>query len=155
MSDQEPSDEVDTVAYAVSFSEAAKLLADTEWTDNHPLIVPFYMLIGFALENGLKAALEYRAVDKSLKWFHSHDLCRLRELAQDQGLNLGADADAFIEQVSPHHKEHHFRYPQKAEIAHLLNPRPAASLTNAILITVFEGTSNNDVLCASRTGVAG
>jgi hypothetical protein len=28
-----PSDEIDTIAYAVSFMEAAKRLADTEWED--------------------------------------------------------------------------------------------------------------------------
>jgi hypothetical protein len=39
-------------------------------------VVPFYALVGFALENGLKAALEHRAVDRSLNWFHSHDLLR-------------------------------------------------------------------------------
>ena len=58
-----PSDEIDTIAYAVSFMEAAKLLADTEWEDNHPLIVPFYMLIGFSLENALKAVLEFNGSD--------------------------------------------------------------------------------------------
>ena len=48
-----PSDEIDTVAYAVSFMKAAKCLAEgeEEWEDNHLLIVPFYMLIGFSLEN--------------------------------------------------------------------------------------------------------
>jgi hypothetical protein len=79
------SDEVDTIAYAVSFLKGAERLADTEWDGNHPLVVPFYALVGFALENGLKAALEHRAVDRSLKWLHSHDL---------QGLFLPPNADA-------------------------------------------------------------
>ena len=37
-----PSDEIDTVAYAVSFMKAAKRLAEgeEEWEDNHSLIVP-------------------------------------------------------------------------------------------------------------------
>ena len=55
-----PSDEIDTIAYAVSFLEAARLVAgDKKFADHAPMVVPFYMLIGFALENGLKAALEY------------------------------------------------------------------------------------------------
>jgi hypothetical protein len=48
------SDETDTIAYAVSFSEAADLVArSVDWRDNHGLVVPFFALIGFALENGL------------------------------------------------------------------------------------------------------
>jgi len=60
-----PSDEIDTVAYAVSFMKAAKRLAEgkEEWEDNHSLIVPFYMLIGFSLENALKAILEFNGSD--------------------------------------------------------------------------------------------
>jgi hypothetical protein len=76
--DDRPSDEIDTMAYAVSFLAAAERLAEADWTDNHPRVVPFYALVGFALENGLKAVLEYRAVDRSLNWFHSHDLQKLR-----------------------------------------------------------------------------
>ena len=84
-----PSDEIDTVAYAVSFMKAAKRLAETEeeWEDNHSLIVPFYMLIGFSLENALKAVLEFNGSDPGTKWSHSHDLQRLRLLAEHHGGN--------------------------------------------------------------------
>ena len=51
--DDRPSDEIDTMAYAVSFLAAAERLAETDWTDNHPLVVPFYALVGFVVENGL------------------------------------------------------------------------------------------------------
>jgi hypothetical protein len=57
MIEDRPSDEIDTMAHAVSFLAAAERLADTDWTDNHPLVVPFYALVGFALENGLKSCL--------------------------------------------------------------------------------------------------
>jgi len=68
-----------TVAYAVSFMKAAKRLAEgEEWEDNHSLIVPFYMLIGFSLENALKAVLEFNGSDPGTKWSHSHDLQKLR-----------------------------------------------------------------------------
>ena len=66
---KKPSDEMDTIAYAVSFMEASKKLAETEWEDNHPLIVPFYLLIGFSLENALKAVLEFNASNKSTNGF--------------------------------------------------------------------------------------
>ena len=64
---KKPSDEMDTIAYAVSFMEASKKLAETEWEDNHPLIVPFYLLIGFSLENALKAVLEFNAQVGSIR----------------------------------------------------------------------------------------
>src|SRR5258705_10885678 len=84
------------------------------------LVVPFYALVGFALENGLKAALEHRAVDRSLNWFHSHDLQKLRDLARQEGLYLLPKLDALIDDLAVHHKEHHFRYPQKARSADLM-----------------------------------
>ena len=92
-----PSDEMDTIAYAASFLGAAERLAETEWTDNHTLIVPFYMLIGFSLENGLKAVLEFSGTDRSLNWFHSHDLTKLRQLAEGKGLTLDQDQAMFID----------------------------------------------------------
>ena len=134
---KKPSDEMDTIAYAVSFMEASKKLAETEWEDNHPLIVPFYLLIGFSLENALKAVLEFNASNKSTNWFHSHDLRKLREIAETHGFRLGPDLREFIDHLSPLHKDHHFRYPQKAEIAHLMKPSPAALLTEQLLTNAF------------------
>ena len=64
---QEPSDEIDTLAYAVSYLEAAKLLATQKMGDSHTLIVPFYALIGFSLENGLKALLEHGKFHRVVK----------------------------------------------------------------------------------------
>ena len=93
-----PSDEIDTIAYAVSFSEAAGLIArSVNWTDNHG-----HALIGFALENGLKAVLEHRKVDRSLKWFHSHDLKHLRKLTRQAGFHLLPKMDALVDDMSPH-----------------------------------------------------
>jgi hypothetical protein len=90
------------------------------------------------LENGLKAALEHRAVDRSLKWFHSHDLQMLRDLTRKEGLFLLPNADALIDELSIHHKEHHFRYPQKARRSELTKPSTAVILTDAILRMVFD-----------------
>jgi hypothetical protein len=136
--DDRASDEVDTMAYAVSFLQAAERLADTEWEGNHAFVVPFYALIGFALENGLKAALEHRAVDRSLKWSHSHDLQKLRDLTRKEGLYLVPNADALIDSLAVHHKEHHFRYPQKARQVELTKPSTVVILTDAVLRMVFD-----------------
>ena len=129
-----PSDEIETVAYAVSFMKAAKCLAEgEEWEDNHSLIVPFYMLIGFSLENALKAVLEFNGSDPGTKWSHSHDLQKLRLLAEHHDFVLSDDLREFVDHLSPLHKDHHFRYPQKAEAAHLLKPIAATELTESYL----------------------
>jgi len=95
------------------------------------------MLIGFAIENGLKATLEFKGVDRSLNWFHSHDLTKLREMTQKEGLSLDKDQVTFIDELSPMHKEHHFRYPQKAATAVLVKPESAAAITDLILQSAF------------------
>jgi hypothetical protein len=134
-----PSDEIDTVAYAVSFMEAAKVLAeqDKEWEDNHSLIVPFYMLIGFSLENALKAVLEFNGADPTTKWSHSHDLQKLRLWAEQHDFAVSDDLRNFIDHLSPLHRDHHFRYPQKAETARLLKPIAATELTERLLVKAF------------------
>jgi hypothetical protein len=90
------------------------------------------------LENGLKAVLEHRKVDRSLKWFHSHDLIYLRELTREEGLWLLPNMDALIEHMAPHHHEHHFRCPQKAKTAELAMPPTVAVLTDGMLRMVFD-----------------
>ena len=132
------SDEIDTIAYAVSYYEAAQLIADsTDWADNNGLIVPFFALIGFSLENGLKAVLEFRKVDQSIKWTHSHCLTKLRDLARGQGLSIAPHVDDLIEQLAVPHFEHHFRYPQKATTLSLMKPPSVAAVTNDLLKAVF------------------
>lgn len=100
--------------------------------------MPFYALIGFALENGLNAALEHHAVDRSLKWFQSHDLQMLRDLAKQESLCFKPNANALIDDLAVHHKEHHFRYPQKARSAELMKPASVVILADAVLRTAFD-----------------
>jgi hypothetical protein len=139
MVEHDKSTEIDTIAYAVSYSEAAGLVArSTDWENNQGMIVPFFGLIGFALENGLKAVLEYRSVDRSLKWFHSHDLNQLRDLTRKEGLWLLPNMDALIEHLAPYHVEHHFRYPQKARTAELAMPPTVVAVTDGTLRMIFD-----------------
>lgn len=139
MDQQRSSDEIDTIAYAVSYLQAAELISkSTNWADNHGLIVPFFALIGFSLENGLKAVLEHRKVDRSLNWFHSHDLLKLRDLVHAEGLLFLPNVEDLIEAMAVHHKEHHFRYPQKARTSELKNPPAVSILTDAALRMVFD-----------------
>ena len=133
-----PSDETDTIAYAVSFLVAAKRLSGPRWEDNHPLVVPFYMLVGFCLENGFKAVLEFHQTDRNLKWHNSHNLTHLRLLCAERCLFLDPQQIDFVDGLSPKHAEHHCRYPQKAGIAHLLQPGIAIWVTNMILRSAFQ-----------------
>jgi hypothetical protein len=136
---QKPKDEMFTLAYAKSFLEAAKVLTTQIEGDNHVLIVPFYALIGFSLENGLKALLEHGEVSPRNKWFHSHDLTALRKLVEDElGLELKDESRQFIDHLSKPHREHHFRYPQKADRIELRNPAVAVDITDRILLSVFK-----------------
>lgn len=145
--DATPSDETHTIAYAVSFLIAARRLSGPEWENNHPLVVPFYMLIGFSIENGLKAVLEYHQEDRRQKWANSHDLTHLRVLCAERCLFLDPAQIDFIDGLSPMHLEHHFRYPQKAGVAMLLQPGIVCWMTNMILRTAFRkigGTARLD-----------
>jgi hypothetical protein len=134
-----PSDETDTIAYAVSYLIAAEVIGRNEesWTDNHTLIVPFYALIGFALENCLKSVLEFRKVNPTSKWFHSHDLTGLRKLAEEAGFRMANDEAGFIDGISVAHQEHHFRYPQKAGRIELAGVERALALTDGLLKRAF------------------
>jgi hypothetical protein len=117
---------------------AAKRLSGPQWADNHPLVVPFYMLICFCLENGFKSVLEFHQTDRKLKWHNSHNLTQLRILCAERCLFLDPQQISFVDGLSPLHQEFHFRYPQKAGIALLLQPGVAISVTEAILRSAFQ-----------------
>ena len=62
---------------------------------------------------------------------------KLRQLAEGEGLTLDQDQIRFIDELSPMHKQHHFRYPQKAAIAVLMKPPSAVIMTDMILRSAF------------------
>ncbi len=132
-----PSDEINTIAYAVSFLRAATKLSGPRWEDNNPLVIPFYMLIGFSIENGFKAILEQRNAERSLGWKNSHDLALLRQLCADRMVFLDPIQIELVDRLSPMHKEHHFRYPQKAGVVELDQPFVAIRITDRILRCAF------------------
>jgi hypothetical protein len=136
---KKPSDEIDTIAYSVSYLQAAKILAERGIEDNGSLIVPFYALIGFSLENGLKAVLEFLKVEPRSDWFYSHDLTALRKCVEAKAEVEFSDVAAeFIDHLSTPHREHHFRYPQKATQMALNKPPAAIEMTERLLISIFE-----------------
>jgi hypothetical protein len=64
-------------------------------------------------------------------------LQKLRLLAEHYDFVLSDDLREFVDHLSPLHKDHHFRYLQKAETAHLLNPIAATKLTERLLVGAF------------------
>jgi hypothetical protein len=85
-------DPEDRLAYAVSLMRgAAMIAAAAHGRAGRQHIHPFFLLIGFALENGLKAHLQHAGVDKAEKIDRpplAHDLNGLLALAVASGLAL-------------------------------------------------------------------
>lgn len=113
-----PQDPEDRLAYAVSLMEGgAAIAAAHHRSTRRPHILPFFLLIGFALENGLKAYLQYAGVDKTKKIDRpplAHNLNQLLELAVDAGLILSPNSIKVIDSLSEYHLQHQFRYPKNS-----------------------------------------
>jgi hypothetical protein len=135
----QPSDEVHAMAYALSLFEAAKILAERIPVGRRPGVsLSFYLLIGLSIENALKAVLQFKKPVTKEEWKHSYDLILLRILAGGQGFVVKPETAISIDELSPLHRKHQFRYPDKAGYARLLNARPAAELTDGMLRDVYE-----------------
>lgn len=138
-----PPDSEDRLAYAVSLMQGAAAIAATaHGQTGRRHILPFFLLICFALENGLKAYLEYRGVDKQQKIDRpplAHDLNRLCKLATTAGLNLHANSIKLIDSLRDSHLEHHFRYPKKAGTVEVYSDEFAYVWTEQMLAAVAAG----------------
>jgi hypothetical protein len=113
-----PPDPEDRLAYAISLMQgAAAVAADAHGRAGRRHILPFFLLIGFALENGMKAYLQHSGLDKKEKVDRpplAHDLNRLLALAAASGLVLPPDSVRLIDCLSKSHLNHEFRYPKNA-----------------------------------------
>jgi hypothetical protein len=126
-----PPDPEDRLAYAVSLMQgAAAVAAAGHGRKGRPHILPFFLLIGFALENGLKAYLQHRGVDKNEKIDRP-------PLAHD--LNLPADSVSLIDSLSESHLNHQFRYPKNAGMVEVFSDQFAYVWTDETLATVARG----------------
>jgi hypothetical protein len=138
-----PSDPEDRLAYAVSLLQgAAAIAADAHGRAGRRHILPFFLLIGFALENGLKAYLQYRGVDQIEKIDRpplAHDLNRLAALAQGSGLIFSTDSVRLIESLSDSHMNHRFRYPKNAGTVDVFSDHFAYVWADEALATVAQG----------------
>jgi hypothetical protein len=140
LSAETPPDEEDRLAYAVSLMQgAAAVAAAHHGCARRPHILPFFLLIGFALENGLKAYLQHIGLDKSEKIDRpplAHDLNRLLALASASGLGLPADSVRLIDSLSESHLNHQFRYPKNAGTVEVFSDHFAYVWTDEALAIV-------------------
>jgi hypothetical protein len=138
-----PPDPEDRLAYAVSLMQgAAAVAAAGHGRAGRRHILPFFLLIGFALENGLKAYLQHRGVDKTEKIDRpplAHDLKRLLGFASAAGLVLPPDSVRLIDSLSESHLNHQFRYPKNAGMVEVFSDQFAYVWTDETLATVARG----------------
>jgi hypothetical protein len=136
----QPSTHVDTLGYAVALLDGAIRIAQSARTPKTGEIgIPFYLLIGFSLENSLKALLQYKVhYDAEWRWNYSHDLSRLFAVATGYGLKTHKTVREIVDGLSQPHKEFYFRYPGKAAMAEVFKPVSALVVTSTLISAVFD-----------------
>lgn len=141
---------VDKLAYAVSLLDGAERIASTARGKHIGTIgIPFYLLIGFSIENGLKAFLNQRRTPG--KWHLSHKLGDLLTKAIADGLILNPGVEAMIRHLSRYHEEFWFRYPEKANVpANLYSSDTMLIVTDALLRSIFRLTGTEFQLFHDR-----
>jgi hypothetical protein len=100
------------LALARTYERAARSIADTQVAES--LDLPFFALLGQAVELALKAVIARSGCDDERLLMLGHDLARCWELAQAQ-IDLG-DAPAeqiggVVDLLAPPHQSQAFRYP--------------------------------------------
>jgi hypothetical protein len=127
---------IDKLAYAVALLDGAKRIHSSEpGADISRIGIPFYLLIGFSIENGLKALLQFQGQhQRALQ--RSHDLADL--LAKTDGLRerLWPGTVKDVEHLSCYHKEYWFRYPERAATADVFKAQSACMLVDHLLAQV-------------------
>jgi hypothetical protein len=135
----DPADPEDRLGYAVALLRGAEVIAASGHDEGKRFVHPFFLLVCFSLENGLKAYLQYRGVDKSEKIDRpplAHNLNHLLELAVAAGLALPDGATELIDSLSDSHLNHLFRYPKKAGTVELFSDAFAYVWTDEALAVI-------------------
>jgi hypothetical protein len=127
---------VDKLAWAIGLLDGARRLASTAQTTSE-IGMSFFLLLGFSVENALKAHLEKKGEPPG-KWERSHDLTDLFDKASARGLAPIDGVEAFVRALSPYHKDFVFRYPEKAGTVDLFKPASSIDATNELCAAVFQ-----------------
>jgi hypothetical protein len=131
---------IDRLAYARSLLDGAGRIAFTAKDEPISKIgIPFYLLIGFSIENSLKAFLDYKKYPQG-SWLRSHDLADLADRSLENDLQLQDQIVKFVKNVSRYHKEFWFRYPEKAGVVDVNSSPDALYATEILFRTVFDST---------------
>jgi hypothetical protein len=134
---KEPISAEDYLAYAVSLYRAAESLAVA---DKQVEVIPFYLLVGFAIENGLKAYLFHKGHDaEELRRKYGHKLLTMMIQSRDEGLGIGKDMENLIIAMDKPHRRFLFRYPSIPNLVELFKPEYTLFLTNKFLAVVADG----------------
>ncbi|MCA6109611.1 hypothetical protein [Bradyrhizobium cenepequi] len=126
---------IDKLAYAVALLDGARRIHSSAPREDISRIgIPFYLLIGFSIENGLKALLQFQGRQFERK--RTHDLAYL--LAMTDGLRerLWPGTVEDVEHLSRYHKEFWFRYPERAGTADVYKAETACMMVNHLLAEV-------------------
>jgi hypothetical protein len=138
----EPIQPEDRLAYAVSLLRGAQAIGAVGHGQGRRLVQPFFLLICFALENGLKAYLQHGGVDQTERIDRpplAHDLKRLTGLAIKTGLALPENSSKLIDSLSEYHLQHQFRYPKNAGIVEIFSNEFANAWTDEALKNIAVG----------------
>ena len=135
----DPADPEDRLGYAVALLRGAAAVAASAHREGKRFVHPFFLLICFALENGLKAYLQFRGVDNNEKIDRpplAHDLNRLLGLAVAIGLVLPDSSIKLIDSLSDSHLNHQFRYPKNGGTVELFSDAFAYTWTDETLASI-------------------
>ena len=136
---------VEKLAWAVSLWDGARRLASTAQTDAIGEIgMPFFLLLGFSVENGLKAYLEKQGAPGN--WKKSHNLANLFDTASSAGFAPPTGVETFVRTLSPYHEQFVFRYPEKAGIADVFKAASSIDATDALLQEVASHFDPQEIL---------
>lgn len=135
---------IEKLSWAVGLMRGAEriVVADRN-TPINEIALPFYLLIGFSIENALKAYLQFRSAMGGLN--RSHDLNKLLDASLDAGLNLPDEIAYFIRELRDSHADFTFRYPEKAGWVSLFKAEPALRLTNNLLELITRSFPLEDI----------
>ena len=119
------------LAYSVGLHRGAEKIRDS--TDSIALVgFSAYLLIGFAIENGLASFLIAHN-HPTPGDYKSHDLNRALKPCASYGLVFGPEVVKFISLLTPMQKDFVFRYPENLDQISLPSVADACKITKEIL----------------------
>jgi hypothetical protein len=124
--------------YAVGLHTGAERASDFGKAQIFIYGMPTFLLLGFSLENAFAAFLMACEHDKPGD-YKSHDLLKAMNACEKYDLVFSKEDRAFVEKLTPFHKDFAFRYPEKLEQGDLGGLRSALKSTRNVINDVDTG----------------